>query len=477
MKALSFALVFLVFQGLTFAESAKSTAEKLKLEGLEKPVEILLDPWGIAHIYAETEHDLFFAQGYNAARDRLFQFEVWRRQATGTWAEVLGPRELKRDVAARLFRFRGDMDEELAHYHPRGGEIIRAFVAGVNARIAEVKANPDLLPIELKLLGIEPGEWTPEVVISRHQALAYNVAQELEIARALAAVGEAAVRQMYWFQNADPQLELDDAIDPELLQADLLELYRIYKSPVSFRPEDVVAANRAADGDWKQLAEKLLTGEAELIRRGEAIGSNNWALSGDKTTTGKPILANDPHRALQAPSLRYFAHLNGPGWNVIGGGEPVLPGISIGHNGHGAWGLTIFRIDNEDLYVYETDPDGQRYRYGDGWEEFSVVEEQIAVRGQDRVTVELKFSRHGPVMYEDPESRSAVALRAAWFEPGGAPYLASLRMNQAQTWEEFRDACSFNHMPGENMLWADADGNIGWQATGLAPLRPNWSGV
>ncbi len=444
---------------------------------MEQPVEILVDPWGISHIYAETEHDLFFAQGYNAARDRLFQFEVWRRQATGTWAEVLGPRETKRDIAARLFRFRGDMEEEFAHYHPRGAEIIKAFVAGVNARIAEVRSNPDLLPVELKLLGIEPGEWSPEILISRHQALAYNVTQELEIARALLASGETAVREMYWFQNADPRLQLDDAIDPNLLAADLLELYRIYKSPVSFQPEDIVANIRADASTWQRLAENPPPGEAELIRRGEAIGSNNWALSGAKTTTGRPILANDPHRLLQAPSLRYFAHLVGPGWNVLGGGEPVLPGISIGHNGHGAWGLTVFRIDNEDLYIYETDTENRRYRYGNGWEEFVSVEERIDVRDQAPVTVELKFTRHGPVIYEDPETQAAVALRAAWLEPGGAPYLASLRMNQAQTWEEFRDACSFNHMPGENMLWADADGNIGWQATGLAPLRPNWSGL
>src|SRR5690606_33296609 len=155
-------------------------------------------------------------------------------------------------------------------------------------------------------------------------------------------------------------------------------------------------------------------------------GSNNWALSGARTTTGKPILANDPHRLLQAPSLRYFVHLVAPGWNVIGGGEPVLPGISIGHNGQGAWGLTIFRIDNEDLYFYETDTNGNRYRYGDEWEDFVTVEERIAVRGQEPVTAELKFTRHGPVIYEDRERNAAAVLRAAWLEPGGAPYLASL---------------------------------------------------
>ena len=188
-------------------------------------------------------------------------------------------------------------------------------------------------------------------------------------------------------------------------------------------------------------------------------------------------MANDPHRVIEAPSLRYWVHLVAPGWNVIGGGEPVLPGVSIGHNEHGAWGLTIFGSDSEDLYVYETNPaNPNEYRYQGRWEAMRVVPDTIPVKGQADAKVELKFTRHGPVLHEDRANRRAYALRAAWMEQGGAPYLASLRMNQARTWEEFRDACSYNRMPSENMVWVDRKGNIGWQAAGIAPLR-SWSGL
>jgi penicillin amidase len=148
-----------------------------------------VDRWGIAHIYAETEHDLFFAQGWNAARDRLFQLELWRRQASGTVAEILGPRELQRDIGTRLFKFRRDLDQELRHYHPRGVEIIGAYVEGINAYIERTRRDPGLLPVEFALLGIVPGDWTPELVISRHQGLLGNIGAELRIGRAVAAVG------------------------------------------------------------------------------------------------------------------------------------------------------------------------------------------------------------------------------------------------------------------------------------------------
>jgi penicillin amidase len=212
---------------------------------------------------------------------------------------------------------------------------------------------------------------------------------------------------------------------------------------------------------------------------GESIeGSNNWVISGDRTFSRSPIMANDPHRAIQLPSLRYWVHLVAPGWNVIGAGEPALPGVSVGHNERGAWGFTIFPIDQEDLYVYETDPaDASRYRYRGDWESMRVVRETIPVKGQAAVGALLKFTRHGPVVHEDRENHRAYAVRAAWLEEGCAPYLASLRIDQAGSWAEFREACSHFRTPSENMVWADVDGHIGWQAVGLAPVRPNWDGL
>lgn len=459
------------------AGAQEARRETIAAPGLIAPVEIVTDRWGISHVYAENEHDLFFAQGWAAARDRLFQFELWRRRATGTVAEILGPRELERDVGARLFRFRGDMTTEMRHYHERGDTIIPAFVDGVNAWIERTEREPDLLPLEFGLLGIEPGRWTPEVVVSRHQGLVSNVTRELDNARAVAALGAEAVKELEYYIG-DPDLTIDPAVDVALLDDRILDLYRAHRRPIVFEPEDVAAAHRGDRATFERLA-AAQPSEIDLERNGhDAIGSNNWVVHGTRTLSGYPIMANDPHRAQSAPSLRYWVHLVAPGWNVIGGGEPVLPGVSIGHNEHGAWGLTVFGQDNEDLYVYETHPDDPgRYRHLGRWEEMTVIRETIPVRGRGGVEVELKYTRHGPVVFEDPDNHAAYAVAAAWLDYGSAPYLASLRMDQATTWEEFVEACSYSRIPSENMVWADRAGNIGYQAVGVSPIRPNHSGL
>ena len=451
--------------------------DTLLLPGLRAPVEIVTDRWGINHIYAENEADLFFAQGYAAARDRLFQFEVWRRQATGTVAEILGRRELDRDVGARLHRFRGDLTTELNHYHDRGDRIIPAFVRGINAYIDQTVEHPDLLPIRFRLLGITTQHWTPEVVISRHQGLVGNVSSEIRNAHAVALLGEAAVKELNYYYG-DPDLTIDPAIDVSLLRDDILNLYRAHRRALRFQPEDVVAAHRG-DPDAFELLAAALPSEIDMRQEDyEAIGSNNWVVAGSRTLTGFPMMANDPHRAQGAPSLRYWVHLVAPGWNVIGGGEPVLPGVSIGHNEHGAWGLTVFGQDNEDLYVYDTNPaNPNQYRYLGRWENMTIIEDSVPVKGEAPVEVELKYTRHGQVLFEDTVNHTAYAVRAAWLDYGSAPYLASLRMDQARTWDEFREACSYSRIPSENMVWADRDKNIGYQAVGVSPIRPNHSGL
>jgi penicillin amidase len=481
-------------------------SEVLDLPGLQQPVEILKDRWGIAHIYAETEHDLFFAQGWSAARDRLFQFEIWRRQATGTAAEILGEREVERDMGVRLFRYRGDLEKELRHYHPRGVEIVQAFVDGINAYVAMAREDPSLLSVEFRMLGVEPGFWTPEVVVSRHQGLLANIGAELRYGRAVAAAGEEAVRAVTDFGPKRPDLTLDPAIDREhLLETDILRLYDAFRGGIDFQPGDLAPEYRREDGqdggDRREVlsldrmnraasdASRLASWDpasgasdpaapAGITADPRDLGSNNWVVAGSRSASGYPLMANDPHRVQAAPSLRYWVHLVGPGWNVIGGGEPVLPGVSIGHNEYGAWGLTVFATDSEDLYVYELHPeDSGLYRYQDGWERMRVVVDTIPVRDRAPEVVEYRYTRHGPVVSHHPEAGVAYAVRAAWMEPGGAPYLASLRMDQARSWEEFREACTWSNIPGENMVWAGRDGTIGWQAVGIAPIRRNFSGL
>jgi penicillin amidase len=461
------------------AAPAPSTTD-LTLPGLHQPVEIRVDRWGISHIYARDEHDLFFAQGWNAARDRLFQLEMWRRQATGTLAEILGPREIQRDVGTRLFKFRRDLTQELQHYHPHGVAIVNAYVDGINAYIAETnRHDARRLPLEFRLLGIRPQPWTPEVVISRHQGLLGNIDSELAYGRAVAAVGAETVRRLEDFGPGDPDLTLDPAIDKAGLSQDILAVYNAFRRPVDFRPEDIVPEHRGDDGAFARLqAASAAAAYAPAYDPAADVGSNNWVVSGRLSESGYPIMANDPHRRQSAPSLRYWVHLVAPGWDVIGGGEPSLPGVSIGHNRYGAWGLTVFATDGEDLYVYDTNPSNpDEYKYRGTWEPMTVIHEDIPVKGQGPYHATLRYTRHGPVVFEDRAHHKAYAVRAAWMEIGGSPYLASLRMDQAKTWEEFRDACSFSNIPGENMVWAGRDGTIGWQAVGIAPIRPNFSGL
>lgn len=468
-------------QAVAEGAATEASTETLTVPGLQQPVEIVKDVWGISHIYAETEHDLFFAQGYSAARDRLFQFEIWRAQATGTTAEILGPRAVERDHGTRLFRFRGDMTQEMRHYHPRGDEIIPAFVDGVNAYIDQALEDPDALPLPFHLLGIRPRHWTPEVVISRHQGLLGNIGTELATGRAVCIAGEEAVKAVEDYHPHDPDLTLDPLVDCDsLLENDILGLYNAYRRSIRFRPEDLADAGARNDTEDFQRMAALLDDEAAQLERDrmDDIGSNNWVVSGDLTQDGWPMMVNDPHRAQAVPSLRYWVHLVGPGWNVIGGGEPEIPGVSIGHNEYGAWGLTVFSTDGEDLMVYQTHPDDpELYRYRGTWERMRVIHDTISVKGAEPVAVALRYTRHGPVTFQDGERNLAYALRPAWMEVGGAPYLASLRMDQARNWEEFVEACSYSHIPGENMIWADREGNIGLQAVGIAPIRRNFSGL
>jgi penicillin G amidase len=358
--------------------------------------------------------------------------------------------------------FRGDLKSELNWYHPHGEAIITAYVRGVNAYIAEANRNPAALPIEFRMLGIKPMPWTPDVVISRHNGLLANIGEEVNLAQAVRVLGVETVKDIRYFQGGDPNLTPDPSLDLSLIDNSILDLYNAFRRPVQFgagsAPEEVSAL--------------------ELSQRQEDIGSNNWVVSGRLTASGYPMMMNDPHRTQSAPSLRYWVHLVAPGWNVIGGGEPVLPGVSIGHNEYGAWGLTIFGSDTEDLYVYDTNPaNANQYRYRGAWEDMRVIKDSIPVKGEAPVAVELKYTRHGPVLSEDAAHHKAYALRAAWMEIGAAPYLASLRMDQAKSREEFVEACSFSRIPSENMVWADRKGNIGYQAVAITPLRPNWSGL
>ncbi len=462
-KSISAFVVNLVFVVTAFTQSAAQTATAsldarakvalavirgtLNVHGLQRSVRVQRDRWGVAHIYAQNEHDLFFAQGFVVAQDRLFQMELWKRSGQGRLAEILGASYVKRDTSARLLRYRGDMDAEYKSYSPDTKEILEAFTSGINAYIEEIQKPGGIgLPLEFQLAGFKPEPWKPEDCLNRLAAYSVtgNGASELHSAQLVALLGPEKAAELL---ELDPPVKLDPApgIDFSGLSPALLENLVGSDVPLHF-PETPTQ------------------------------GSNNWTVSGSLTATGKPFLANDPHRVIAEPSLRYIVHLVAPGWNVIGAGEPGLPGVAAGHNEKIAWGFTIFGLDQQDLYLAELNPaDPQQYKTEHGWERMEVKTETIAVRGAASVTVKLKFTRHGPVLWED--GKRALALHWVGAEPGTAGYLGSLALDRAQSWQEFEQAMPRWKVPSENIVYADRDGNIGEHSTGLAPLRKNWTGL
>ena len=420
----------------------------LRLPRLEKPVEVLRDRWGVPHIYAQNDHDLFYAQGAVVAQDRLFQIDLWRRIARGESAEVLGPAAVERDRLARLVRYRGDWEAEWASYGPNTKATATAFTDGINDYIDHTRNR---LPIEFQLAGYGPGKWVPEDVLGRMAGIVMvrNYTSELARAELIAAVG---------VEKAARLLPTDPAVPVELPTGlDLAGIDRTAGALLKRGNDKVPFAPRPATGD----------AEAELDQ-----GSNNWTIHGSRTASGSPILANDPHRPINLPSLRYLVHLHAPGWNIIGAGEPALPGIALGHNEHVAWGLTIVGTDQADLFVEELDPaDPSRYRGPEGWLSMKIERETIAVAGGKPVDVELRFTRHGPVVHEDRARNRAFALRWVGDEPGAAGYLGGLALSRARNWNDFRRAAMQWKLPSENLAYADTSGNIGWIATAQTPVR------
>jgi penicillin G amidase len=472
MKRSSWALLALSWVALS-APAATSTAVQERnwhVDGLEKPADIVIDHWGIAHIFAANIHDAFFLQGYNAARDRLWQIDLWRKRGLGLLAKSLGPAYVDQDRSARLFLYRGDMEKEWAAYAPDSRQWVTAFVDGVNAYVAQVQSGARPLPVEFKLTDSRPDTWRADDVLRiRSHALVSNVTSEVARARVVCAGGLKADELRRKIEPLGHKVTVPPGLNPCDVPADVLKDYLLATQPVDFGALAATARHAGLSAE-RQLAAAL---DAQSME-----GSNNWVIAPSRTATGRPILANDPHRQLGVPSLRYIVGLNAPGLNIIGAGEPALPGISIGHNDDIAFGITIFAIDQEDLYVYElnkNDPDS--YRYQSGWAKMQIVRETIEVKGGAAREVELRFTRHGPVLELDAANHRAFAMRTVWNESGLAGYFGSSRLLMARNWDDFKVAANAWGAPPLNIVYADVQGNIGWAAAGRAPKRKNWDGL
>jgi penicillin amidase len=440
--------------------------ETISVPNLHQPAEILIDHWGVPHIYAKDEADLFFVQGFNAARDRLFQIDLWRRRGLGQLAEAFGPSFVEQDKATRLFLYRGDMDQEWAAYGKDARQIAGSFVAGINAYIDWLEKHPEGMPFEFKAFNYTPARWVAEDVVRiRSHGLTGNLDAEVERAR-MACAGELKSDEFRLHLEPPWETRIPEGLDP-CLPKDVLKKFDLATEAVRATPQSAIRA-----------------GAQNLILRSDSSSaearaeSNNWVVSAGKSATGRAIMANDPHREYLEPSIRYIVDLNSPTLHVTGIGEPAIPGISNGHNDWIAFGGTYFAIDQQDLYVYELNPDNSNeYKYKNRWEPFRVIREEIRVKGQTSLAEELKFTRHGPVIYVDAAKNRAFAARTLWLEPGMSPYMASLGYLQAKNFEEFKQALQMWGTPPINHVYADVEGNIGWAPMGFCPVRPNWDGL
>jgi penicillin amidase len=417
---------------------------RLTVPGLSAPVEIVRDGWGIPHLYAQTARDLFFAQGYVHAQDRLWQMDFTRRVPSGRLSELFGEVTLRSDRFLRTIGMRRAAEEERAHLDPESAAALSAYAEGVNAWIAQHRSR---LPVEFTLLQYQPEPW------STTDSLVYG-------------------KLLAWTLGGNWKYQL--------LRAHLIARFgtdgmRMLLPPYPAGAPVIVPAGARFDA-WRAGALRPLLDAGGLP---SGIGSNNWVLSGSRTATGRPLLANDPHLDSQMPSTWYEMHLVGGPFDVIGATLPGVPGVIIGHNAEIAWGVTNAGPDVQDLYIERFDPaDPTRYLYRGRWEPITLIREEIRVRGRrDPVTAPVRLTRHGPIINDVVEGLDApLAFRWTALEPGTV--LASvLHLDRARNWDEFRAALRLWTVPAQNFVYADRAGNIGYQLPGRIPLRANGDGL
>jgi penicillin amidase len=421
----------------------------LTLSGPTAPIRVVRDRWGVPHLYATNQDDLFFAQGFVQAQDRLFQMDLWRRSVQGRLSEVLGSNFLERDAMTRRMQYRGDLRADWASYGPDTEAIATAFVRGVNAWIDIALEH---LPEEFTHAGWRPERWQAEDLLNRTDAFvaSSNAVDEVLRARLVAAVGP---RQADALLPAAAPTVVPRGLDVTAISPVIVDALRRVGTPAFF----------------SGLAVPVPT----------ALGSNAWAVSGARSVTGSPLLATDPHRPLDHPSARYLVHLNAPGWNVIGAVAPWLPGVAIGHNARVAWAMTSREADVQDVYVERVNPANPHQVDDRGrWADTVVIADPIVFRaGQKPFAFEREYTRHGAVVASDRERHLAYTIRWTGFDPGTAADLAALGVDRAQSEPDLRAALGHWKLPAATFVYASADGQIGSYAAAWAPVRRSWTGV
>jgi len=467
-------LFFILVCLLTVPHSGRTAPQQtaVQIQGLKDRITIRRDERGIPYVEAQNDDDLYFGQGYATAQDRLWQLDLFRRNARGELAEILGsgPNNIiiDQDKLHRTYGFAHEADAEFAAASPRTRAMLEAYARGVNAYAASL--DPKSMPPEFQLLQYSFRPWTPadSCVVVKLFAEALSDTWRLDI-----------MRQALSVLPADKRAELL----PEISPLDVLvvgkdtpqsrsKTARVKREPVSTEALAKLAYNQ-----------EIATAALERIGFGtEALAaSNNWVVSGSHTVTGKPLLANDPHLRPTAPSIWHMVQLSAPGVHVAGVSSPGLPGVVIGHNEHIAWGFTNVGPDVQDVYVEKFNPDNpKQYQTPGGWQEVVIRHEQIKVRKAfgsseyDTITHDVTVTRHGPIIFEGDGKR--YALRWTALDPAKNNADISYTMNRARNWKEFNTAVESFTAPTQNIVYADVDGHIGYHAAGVIPIRKSGDG-
>lgn len=445
LRAVAVLVVLLLIAAISIyfylSRSLPITKGEIKIGSITSSVEVTRDEVGVPHILAENKRDLYIAQGYIQAQDRLFQMDLSRRQASGRLSEVIGEATIDNDKYFRTLGLRRAAEASYDQYSDEAKEVLEWFAEGVNLYLKELKENGKW-PIEFKVLGYEPEIWKPIDSLTIGKYMAYD----------LGGHWESQAFRYYLLQNF-----------PEEKAYDLFPTY----------PKDAPYVI----GMEKLNIEKSL---AQAIIPPEYNGSNNWVVSGEKTSSGKPILADDPHLSLSTPSIWYQMHLKTPSMNVSGVIFAGIPGIILGHNEHVAWGVTNTGPDVQDLYLEKRNPDNPtEFLFNEKWEKATVFDEPIHVKGKEAVDYEVVVTRHGPVISEFAEEsgkEDVLSLQWTALEPSNE-LEAIMEMNKATDWKTFEKALELFHTPAQNFVFASSDGTIAYKANGKIPLRKKGDGL
>ena len=442
----------------------------VRVAGLKSKVEVVRDPMGIPHIYADNVDDLFFAQGYVQAQDRLWQMEYNRRIGHGTLSDIFGAATIKQDRFLRTMGLDRAARADVAAMSAEAKHLLQAYANGVNGFI---ESHRDNLPLEFTILGITPAPWEPVDTVAWGKVMAYNLSSnyEVELLRAslIQKLGEAKTKEL---------MPLYPATGPFTIPPDAKQ-YGTGALPPEIPNSQFVSIGTP---DLRAIAAI----NASLGLRDEGVGSNDWVIDGSKSTTGKPILANDPHLGIQMPSIWYEVglHCVQPSdacpYNVAGYTFPGVPGVVIGHNDRIAWGVTNVGPDVQDLYSEEINPQNpNQYKFNGKWEDMQVMDEPIKVKGVVSETLKVQLTRHGPIMTPVLGAGVTKALALQWtaLRERSQLFESVLAIDRAKNWGEFRSALKMWDVPSQNFVFADVDGSIGYQMPGLVPIRAKGDGT